>query len=159
MPSRKRNKGKDRKAKKVAEVNSMWVTWARGESDEEGIKFNHGGVLTIPDNNNHPVVKFLDTLSMTWIERSVGVPICNVDNMRITYQKHRQVWNNENYRGMVRAFSYEKIMLLVHLLRGLSHGLNIMTKMETLIHLCTVMVLPRNSEIFLGQEIVECVNC
>ena len=66
------------KAKKAAEVNSMWVTWARGESDEEGIKFNHGGVLTIPDNNNHPVVKFMDTLSMDWVDKGAGLPLsCN----------------------------------------------------------------------------------
>ena len=60
MPSRKRNKGKDRKAKKVAEVNSMWVKWSRGESDDDKI----GMTLAIPDgsNKNDPVVRFMDTL-------------------------------------------------------------------------------------------------
>ena len=41
-------------------------------------KFNHGGVLTIPDNNNHPVVKFMDTLSMDWVDKGAGLPLsCN----------------------------------------------------------------------------------
>ena len=107
MPSRKRNKGKDRKAKKAAEVNSMWVKWSRGESDDDKIgTFNLFSEMTfaIPDgsNKNDPVVRFMDTLSMIWIDRSNGLPLCHVENMRITYQKHRQVWKNENYRGTVR---------------------------------------------------------
>ena len=106
MPSRKRNKGKERKAKKVAEVNSMWVKWARGESKDKLGTYDifNEMTLAIPDGSdkNDPVVRFMDTLSMNWIDKNVGLPLCHVSNMRITYEKHRPVWNNENYRGMVR---------------------------------------------------------
>ena len=69
MPSRKRNKGKERKAKKAELVKSertvirgRWQRWAHGE-DDTGLNFaqlsgritcNHGYDLVLPADN-HPV--------------------------------------------------------------------------------------------------------
>ena len=82
MPSRKRNKGKDRKAKKVAEVNSMWVKWVRGESKDKLGTYDifNEMTLAIPDgsNKNDPVVRFMGTLSMNWIDNNVGLPLCHL---------------------------------------------------------------------------------
>ena len=75
MPSRKRNKGRDRKAKKAAleaeiydseklAVRRVWHAWARGLDDSGGVitPCNHGGATIIPDDVNHPVCSFMDTL-------------------------------------------------------------------------------------------------
>ena len=70
MVSRKRSKGKERKAKqaakaedgKRAEINDIWKSLARGvvRNDEIVTQCDHGLCLTIPDNE-HPVSKFIDT--------------------------------------------------------------------------------------------------
>ena len=61
--SRKRNKGRDRKAKKAAEKKeavrimayNRWCNWARGEGF---VNCNHGLVTTLPDLS-HPVSSFI----------------------------------------------------------------------------------------------------
>ena len=82
MPSRKRNKGKERKAKKVAEVSCMWVKWVRGESKDKLGTYDifNEMTLAIPDgsNKNDPVVRFMGTLSMNWIDNNVGLPLAMV---------------------------------------------------------------------------------
>ena len=71
MPSsRKRNKGKERKAKKAAEkeeaaiveLQQIWQGWVRGNmsGSSVSIQCNHGLVEVVPDNS-HPVSKFIDT--------------------------------------------------------------------------------------------------
>ena len=65
MPSRKRNKGKDRKARKAenkrVEIRNTWQGWVRGEFDsctlntqiivQCNIQCNHGFADLIPDDD------------------------------------------------------------------------------------------------------------
>ena len=109
MPSRKRNKGKERKAKKAeleaekiekerAAVRSVWVNYARGEVKVRQItQCNHGIDLVIPDEDNHPVTNFID-----------GMVLYDANNsnlhmrqyLRDTFVTHQEVWDNERYREM-----------------------------------------------------------
>ena len=71
MPSRKKNKGKERKAKKAelerekiesirALVHETWTGWTRGIGlDGRQISQCNHGCDSIPDNN-HPVTNFID---------------------------------------------------------------------------------------------------
>jgi len=94
--SRKRNKGKERKAKKAAaeeaeiqrfKVDILWRSWARGEDNGTIVvtQCNHG-FDEIPDES-HPVSRFI---SDYFIER---------DNS-ILVKTHAKVWNNKSYRKM-----------------------------------------------------------
>ena len=106
MPSRKRNKGKERKARKAeleverikivmnerAEVHKIWTGYVRGV-DEDGqviSQCNHGrGYLFIPDVN-HPVTSFLDDFF-----------IGEEKTFYSTFQpQYKQVWENDSYRKL-----------------------------------------------------------
>ena len=107
MTSRKRNKGRDRKAKKAeieAErmerergiVRNRWKSWARGvDLNVQSVECNHGIDLMIPDDNNHPVINFIDDFCMHE---------ANNANMHMgrylfdTFTTHQEVWVNERYR-------------------------------------------------------------
>ena len=108
MTSRKRNKGKDRKAKKAeleaekveserAHARQVWQEFARGLDGCGGVitLCNHGA-LTIPDDKNHPVVSFLDTLFVNMLLKSMKTS----PNLHDTVQKHADVWNNVSQRKM-----------------------------------------------------------
>ena len=93
MPSRKRTKGKERKAKKAevdenhnALVRLMWQGWACGEENNKKIVCDHGLNVTIPDDA-HPVSKFIDSLF-------TGGDLEN------TFQTYPQLFKNESYREM-----------------------------------------------------------
>ena len=98
MPSRKRTKGKERKAKKAeleAEndkilVRRIWKGWARGENEknEKIVHCSHGLNLnvTIPDDG-HPVSKFIDSLFFA-------------KKLKNVFEMHPQLFNNETYREM-----------------------------------------------------------
>ena len=129
MTSRKRNKGKDRKAKKAAleaeKVDSVkelvrhqWHAWARGLDDSGRVisPCSHGGALIIPDDKNHPVCSFVDTFFLntavhnmhtlhnmydTFHKRNI------LQSLVDTFQRHAEVWKNESYRKMA-------IQILVH---------------------------------------------
>ena len=103
MPSRKRNKGKERKAKKAEQeerergliMRNRWKTWALG--DGQVTQCNHGVDLTIPDEVNHPVAKFIDALLIFGdhnITMHVGQYFLD------TFTTHQEVWDNERYREM-----------------------------------------------------------
>ena len=108
MPSRKRNKGKERKAKKVeleveriesvrAVIRSKWQGYVRGEHmiNGQSIECNHGLDLTIPDDMNPgPVINFLDTFYIN------GAILGIIDNLKESFQARREVWDNERYRQM-----------------------------------------------------------
>ena len=108
MVSRKRNKGKERKAKKAekeAEIErtkrrQTWQYWVTGECNIMGeITCNHGfDVSMILNNKNHPVPYFLDTF---FINSEKG-RICSLVNLRDTFQLHPAVWNNASHRQMAR---------------------------------------------------------
>ena len=104
MPSRKRNKGKERKAKKAemieterAGIHSMWLGLARGlnAGGEKVIQCDHGVALKILDDENHPVTSFIN---MVFINRNAGKPMTT--NLIETMYTHPQVCHNESYRGM-----------------------------------------------------------
>ena len=114
MPSRKRNKGKERKAKKAEQkverienekmvVHKRWQGWARGENmlDNGSIitQCNHGCALMIPHDNNHPVSSFIDAFSMNrFLE-----PVKHIsDNLRDTFNTYPEVWNDDCHRKMAR---------------------------------------------------------
>ena len=110
MPSRKRNKGRERKAKKaeaienvIEKLRSEWMGWARGEFNGERedntqvpIQCNHVCDLMIPDDN-HPVISFMDAFYINMRNR-MGVEY----NLRCTFQTQQQVWNNGDYRKLAR---------------------------------------------------------
>ena len=108
MPSRKRNKGKDRKAKKAEQeakkvekkrvkAHNIWQKWTHGIGKEgrKLIHCNHGFATIVPDEN-HPVSSFMDSFYINWESQMTVVP-----NLKNTFQTHPQVWNNDNYREMV----------------------------------------------------------
>ena len=106
MPSRKRNKGKERKARKAeleverikivmnerAEVHKTWTGYVRGVDEDGQVinQCNHGcGYLFIPDVN-HPVTSFLDDF-FAGEEKT----------FYSTFQPHyHQVWENDSYRKL-----------------------------------------------------------
>ena len=109
MPSRKRNKGKERKAKKQAEQAEVtraqarlrWQFWARGRGENingVAIQCNHGCHITIPnDHAGHPALDLLDTFFVNWATANIGM----LDNLKDTLQKQPQAWDNHNYREML----------------------------------------------------------
>jgi len=109
MTSRKRNKGKERKAKKAeleaekdAErrriVRSTWVGHARGVYGDRGVitPCNHGNFSVIPDDKNHPVVNFIDTFYVNGALNDIFI----ADNLRDTFTTHQEIWGNKRYRQM-----------------------------------------------------------
>jgi len=115
MTSRKRNKGKERKAKKAEleaekvalEVERMerergivrngWKSWARGvDINGQSIECNHGIALVMPDDKNHPVVNFMDTFHVNGALKQIFV----ADNFRDTFTRHQELWGNKRYREM-----------------------------------------------------------
>ena len=111
MTSRKRNKGRDRKAKKAALeveridfrrgiVRNRWKSWSRGDINGQLIQCNHGVDLVIPDDVNHPVTSFMDALFMYDANDSNILSIPMEKYLRETFATHREVWDNERYREM-----------------------------------------------------------
>ena len=108
MVSRKRNKGKERKAKKAekeaeierAEMRQTWQSWVTvtGEYNNMSmINCNHGfDVSIILDNKNHPVLYFMDKFFI------ISEELDSLDNLRDTFQLHTEVWNNASHRQMAR---------------------------------------------------------
>ena len=98
--SRKRNKGKDRKAKKLEKVeiervkaNGFWQGW----KNMEDVGCMHGNDTTLA--NNHPVSKFLDEffLHKHWDDRRFkGIEMI----LRDMLQTHSQVWMDDNHREL-----------------------------------------------------------
>ena len=98
MSSRKRNKGKDRKARKEenkrVEMRNKWQSWARGEFERGHVTTTcaHGGDEMILSDNNHPVCSFMDTF-FDFDNRGTMSDI-----LENTFQKHPKVWKSESYR-------------------------------------------------------------
>ena len=110
MPSRKRNKGRDRKAKKVAlevekiekkrrALRTTWQCLAHGvDLNGQSIECNHGVDLMIPDEDNHPVINFIDELLVYGAHENNNVHVGQY--LRDTFTTHQEVWDNERYREM-----------------------------------------------------------
>jgi len=97
MPSsgnRKKNKGRERKAKKEeskkVELYNLWKNQARGKSAKGDVivQCDHGLDTRVPDIS-HPVSSFISDYL-----------VC--DNIRDTLQTHEEVWNNVDYRKLAR---------------------------------------------------------
>ena len=95
--SRKRNKGKDRKAKKLekdeierVKANGIWQGW-------KNLKVGclHGrDNMTIP--NDHPVSKFMDEFFIHWDDRRYGIELI----LNGMLKPHRQVWTDDDLRAL-----------------------------------------------------------
>lgn len=92
--SRKKNKGKDRKAKKEADrvkaervnVRNKWCRWAKGEdkaSTGKTIACNHNGCTVLPP----AIIHFMDTVFSGSAKRMTDI-----------LQTHPEVWNDDTYK-------------------------------------------------------------
>lgn len=103
--SRKKNKGKERKAKKEqaerAKVRTLWLGWATGEEEyvTKTIECNHGCCLIPSANSDHPVMCFIDDFVRYWKIYSIESAAI-VHLMLDTLQTHPKVWNDESSREM-----------------------------------------------------------
>ena len=97
MPaSRKRNKGKDRKAKQLAkkvekdraDTRMMWQSYYSYKS------CNHGRILVI--SNDHPVSNFIDLFFMN-LEQNKTLE----QHLRDIFKSH-QIWKNEIYMKLIK---------------------------------------------------------
>ena len=98
--SRKRNKGKERKAKQQAkkeendraDANRFWRSYRVTITG-----CNHGCDIIPADD--HPVISFMDQFFINTNHKSMNVK----ENMREIFKSHPQIWNNEGYRKLVLA--------------------------------------------------------
>lgn len=147
MPSRKRNKGKERKAKKEAiaaknddRLDNTWRGWALGEdvlsSDEKKrIHCEHGCDVTAPTDRDHPVCCFMNSFmgnKSDWAEILYLLP---------------QIWDDDNYRNMA-----------VHILTriGINNLLLIKDHPPTVQRnniACTIMILENYNEAMKVSEV------
>ena len=92
--SRKRNKGKERKAKQLTkqqfkEVNCFWRRL------ESRFICGHGRALSISDD--HPISSFMDQLCMNLQHKGMTAS----QTLTNLFETHRHIWNNESYRKIV----------------------------------------------------------
>jgi hypothetical protein len=94
--SRKRNKGKERKAKKAdkvelerANANGFWQGCLSAP-----VGCLHGNDIAIL--NDHPVSKFMDEFFIHWIRKQKGIALILQDML----QTHAQVWMDGNHREL-----------------------------------------------------------
>lgn len=81
-----------------------WSNWARGEMGTyhtglncPRIQCDHG--LVIPNDKNHPVCAFMDDYFINGMRKGMA----NAPNLRDTFEKHTQVWNNYRHRKMAAS--------------------------------------------------------
>ena len=87
MPSRKRNKGKERKAKQEVAKGAWWRGWAMGQGEE---RCSHGCTMPPPD---HAVSRFMNTFRDTLDKRIM-------EAMRCIFEAHPNVCNSDEHRQM-----------------------------------------------------------
>ena len=95
MPSsRKRNKGKERKAKKDAARLGWWKNWNR---EGERTSCTHGCVVLPPPD--HAVLRFMNSFEAK--TQCGAFQIFELSEvMEKTFKLHPEVWNNDEYRQM-----------------------------------------------------------
>jgi len=100
--SRKRNKGKERKAKQQAkkeeseraDARIFWRGWVKGA------ECDHGCVVMLSDD--HPVSSFMDTFHLILHhKRSETIDHVVSQTLGELFKSHKQLWNNEDYRRLV----------------------------------------------------------
>jgi len=95
--SRKRNKGKERKAKQQAKkeesdranARKFWNGWVKGA------ECNHGCGVMIPADD-HPVSNFMDQFIINFHRKDLVLS----QNLREIFKSHRHIYNNESYRNL-----------------------------------------------------------
>ena len=100
--SRKKNKGKERKAKKIETErktnHKLWWGLAIGEHHLLGktITCDHGYGDKLSNDLDHPVSRFMNDFISHWNDAN-----CSFSEMltRLS-KKHLQVWNNESYKQL-----------------------------------------------------------
>ena len=94
--SRKRNKGKERKAKQQAKKEEE----ERADANEYWRKYcgsnqcDHGHEVVVPDD--HPVSSFIDQFYINLLHKGMSV----IENLRKIFESHTNIWNNESYRKL-----------------------------------------------------------
>lgn len=104
MVSRKRNKGKERQAKKTeierAEMREIWQSLSKPNNMSE-VNCNHGfDVTMILSKERHPVSCFMDNFFTNSMRKDINMG--SLVNLRDTFQLHTAVWNNASHRQMAR---------------------------------------------------------
>ena len=95
--SRKRNKGKDRKAKQLvkkeenerATEREFWWAFCNISTG-----CNHGHEIVI--SNDHPVMSFMDQFFVNLDKRKMKTD----DNLMLTFKTHTHIWTNERHRKL-----------------------------------------------------------
>lgn len=90
MPSRKRNKGKERRAKKDAATLRRWEMLSRDYSGENSC--NHGCVIPQRD---HAVSIFMNKVAEAFFDGDQAIAV-----MRNSFGTHPEVWSNAEYRQL-----------------------------------------------------------
>jgi len=95
--SRKRNKGKDRKAKQRAKKEENERTRAHDFwwGLQQRTECSHGHQIVIPDD--HPVSAFMDQFYINLHHKDMSVS----NNLRALFQSHTQILSNEIHRKLV----------------------------------------------------------
>lgn len=104
--SRKKNKGKERKAKKAeaekGKTRELWLGWATGKDKVTGIptiSCKHGcdNDVLIPNKHlDHPLItSFMDDFTTRWLR---AVRRSTIEIVTPTFQTHQQVWNDDSYK-------------------------------------------------------------
>ena len=91
MPSRKRNKGKERRAKKEASKGAWWRGWAVGDS--ESIAGCNHGCVALP-SRDHAVSQFMNTFDDGWDSKSLHAALEGAFDAR------PEVWRDAEHRQM-----------------------------------------------------------
>jgi len=129
--SRKKNKGKERKAKKVeaeraerSRIYDDWLGWATGEDKVMGknIQCKHGCGCILPNDFDHPVSSFIHAF-FTYRDANDTTAYTPIEMMHYTLRTHGQVWNNESYKDM-----------LVNILTRIGTNMLLMKLMETVLN-------------------------
>ena len=100
--SRKRNKGKDRKAKKLEKdrvrINRLWWGWVIGDPRKFNIiQCDHGTIETENLEQSHPVSNFMDSFFTHWHDKQIYV----LEILKDIFPLHHRVYCSDEYRNMV----------------------------------------------------------
>ena len=111
MPSaRKRNKGKERKAKQAlikqekdrVRINRLWQGWLKGSPPKRNrpgiiVQCEHGFYDSeLTDSDDHPVANFMDAFFINWHDKEM----CVLQIVQCLFQSHRGVYSSDEYRNM-----------------------------------------------------------
>ena len=103
MPSRKRNKGRERKARKIesrlSSLDQSWEDWFEWSQKNDKVKCNHGYDIKLPADD-HPVCKLLHSL----LSKEEGEPDHQrplVDDLMNSFKACSEVWKDDEHRSAV----------------------------------------------------------